>query len=160
MGVGEKSPEFKGLKPVWGSHLQDPPGLPRCASFLRGKGKAARTLKYDWTRSSLGGEERGARLHAGGWGSLVLGSSLSCSVLEPQLARSRDPQPRQLSPVWVPPTSSSRFPSFPPTNEQRLSPTPAESAREGARHPSGLPPPQLVPRLTHVQLAGFQAGTT
>lgn len=42
-----------------------------------------------------------------------------------------------------------------PLKEQRLGPTPAESAREGGRHPSGLPG-GLVLKLTHVRQAGLQ----
>lgn len=43
-----------------------------------------------------------------------------------------------------------------PSKEQRLGPTPAESAREGGRHPSGLPRGGPVFILTHVRLAGLQ----
>lgn len=50
------------------------------------------------------------------------------------------------------------FPLLHSPKEQRLGPTPAESAREGGRHPSGLPERGggLVLKLTHVRLAGLQ----
>lgn len=48
-----------------------------------------------------------------------------------------------------------------PLKEQRLGPTPAESAREGGRHPSGLPGgagPQTYP--WQAGRPGSRAGTT
>lgn len=50
----------------------------------------------------------------------------------------------------VPPTV--RFSSFTPPKEQRLGPTPAESAREGAGHPSGLSQGQL----SYLPMSGWQ----
>lgn len=46
----------------------------------------------------------------------------------------------------------SPFPLLHPPKEQRLGPTPAESAREGARHPSGL----SQGRLSYLPMSGWR----
>lgn len=108
-------------------------------------------MKYYWNRLILNKEELGAgRLGRGKpWPKQGLGFSLELELVNaksPRLAAS--PAEPWVSPI-VP------FPLFHPPNEQRLGPTPAESAREGARHPSGLP--QGWPR-THPCQAGRTPG--